>query len=143
MSLRTGAGFVRTRAFIILVLGAVVEDAFDQTHAGGSVHQALSGAQTLLVTHPAGGQGPGQCALSAAAFPTRLTHHQVLLLSWRGGDQRQCVLAYARTRPSAGHLCRLEVQRFGGGGARRAEAFRLRGRETARGAADCVDHAVG
>lgn len=67
----------------------------------------------------------------------------MLLLRRRGGDQRQCVLAYAGARPSSGHLCRLEVQRFGGGGAGRAEAFRLRGRETPRGAADRVDHAVG
>lgn len=142
MRLRTGAGLVRTRALVVLVLGAVVEDAFDQAHAGGRVHQALGGAETLLVTDPAGGQAAGQSALGAATLPTRLAHHQVLLLGRRGGDQRQSVLPDAGTRPSAG-LCRLEVQRFGGRGAGRAEAFGLRGRESGGGAADGVDHAVG
>lgn len=129
VSLRTRAGLVRTRALVVLVLGAVVEDAFDQTHAGGRVHQALGGAQTLLVTDPAGGKAAGQRALSTATLPTCLAHHKVLLLRRRGGDQRLSV-PDARTRSST----RLQVKRFGGRGAGRAEAF---------GAADGVEHAVG
>lgn len=60
---------VSTRALVILV-GAVVEDALDETHAGGVVDQVLCRAEALLVAHPAGRQSPGQRALLTLAFPT-------------------------------------------------------------------------
>lgn len=47
------AGLVGARALVVLVLCAVVEDPFDQAHAGGCIHQALSRAQALLVADPA------------------------------------------------------------------------------------------
>lgn len=79
-----GAGVVGARALVVLV-GAVVEDALDQAHAGGVVDQVLRRAQTLLVAHPARGQSPGQGALLALAFPTGLAQQEVLVQLLRRG----------------------------------------------------------
>lgn len=84
VGLGAGAGVVGTRAFVVLV-GAVVEDALDQTHAGGVVDQALRRAQARLVAHPARRQSPGQCTLLALAFPTGFAQQKVLIQFLRHG----------------------------------------------------------
>lgn len=73
---------------------------------------------------------------------------EVLLLGRGGRDQRQPLLAGSGAHASCGHLCRLEVQRFRGGGAggsrgRGGEDFRFRGSEAAWSSGrDCVDGAL-
>lgn len=79
-----GAGVVGTRALVVLV-GAVVEDALDQAHAGGVVDQVLRRAETLLVAHPARRQSPGQGTLLALAFPAGLAQQEVLVQLLRHG----------------------------------------------------------
>lgn len=76
---------VRTGALIVLV-GAVVEDALHQAHAGAVVDQGLGGAQALLVADPAGGQRPGGRAVLALTLPTGLAQQEVLVqLRWDPG----------------------------------------------------------
>lgn len=59
-------------------MGAVVEDALDQAHAGPVLHHALRRAEALPVAGQAGRQGPGSRALAALALPTLLTDELVL-----------------------------------------------------------------
>lgn len=125
----------------------MVEDPFDQAHAGGCIHQALSRAQALLVANPARGKGSGECTLRASALPTVLAEIEVLLLGWGGRDQRQPLLACSGAHPSCGNLCRLEVQRLRGGAAGGSrgggEDFRFRGSEaTWSSGSDCIDGAL-
>lgn len=67
-----GAGVVSAGALIVLI-GAVVEDALHQAHAGAVVDQGLGRAQAFLVADPAGGQCPRGCTLLALTLPTGLT----------------------------------------------------------------------
>jgi len=75
---------VGTRALVVLV-GAVVEDTLDETHAGGVVDQVLCRAEALLVAHPARRQSPGQRALLALAFPAGFAQQKVLVQFLRHG----------------------------------------------------------
>lgn len=126
----------------------MVEDPFDQAHAGGCIHQALGRAQALLVADPARGEGSGERTLCATALPTVLAEKEVLLLGRGGRDQPQRWRASGGAQTSCRHRCRLEVQRFRGGGAggsrgRRGEDLGLRGSEAARSPSrDCVDGAL-
>lgn len=85
MRVRWRAGVVGARVPLVVV-GAVVEDPLDQAHAGGRIHQALSGAQALLVADPAGGQGPGKGALGASALAAVFAEEEVFLLGRGGRD---------------------------------------------------------
>lgn len=76
-----GAGVVGTGALIVLV-GAVVEDALHQAHACAVVDQGLGRAQALLVADPAGGQRPGGRTLLALTLPTGLAQQEVLVQLW-------------------------------------------------------------
>lgn len=69
---------VGARALVVLV-GAVVEDALHQAHAGAVVDQGLGRAQAFLVADPAGGQCPGGCALLALTLPAGLAQQEVLV----------------------------------------------------------------
>lgn len=69
---------VRAGALIVLI-GAVVEDALHQAHARAVVDQGLRGAQALLVTDPAGGQRSRGGALLALALPARLAQQEVFV----------------------------------------------------------------
>lgn len=72
----------------------------------------------------------------------------MLLLSWGRRDQCQPLLASSGADASRRHLRRLEVKRFGGGGARGSrgrigENLRFRGSEAAWSSGiDCVDRAL-
>lgn len=89
-----GAGLIGARSLITLVVvlvvsGAVIEDATHQAHAGGTVHQTLCRAEPLLVAHPAGGQRAWQCAFAAATPATAFAQQHVLLLCWRRREEWQ------------------------------------------------------
>lgn len=77
MGLGAGAGTVRVRVALVVV-GAVVEEALDQAHAGPVLHHALRRAQALPVTGQAGRQGPGGRALAALALAALFTDERVL-----------------------------------------------------------------
>lgn len=70
---------------LIVLVGAVVEDALHQAHAGAVVDQGLGGAQALLVADPARGQRPGCRALLALALPAGLAQQEVLVQLGRRG----------------------------------------------------------
>lgn len=70
---------------LIVLVGAVVEDALHQAHAGAIVDQRLGGAQALLVADPAGGQRPGGRALLALTLPAGLAQQEVLVQLWGDG----------------------------------------------------------
>ena len=67
---------------LIVLVGAVVEDALHQAHAGAIVDQRLRRAQALLVADPAGGQRPGGRALLALTLPAGLAQQEVLVQLW-------------------------------------------------------------
>lgn len=73
-----GAGMVSAGALIILI-GAVVEDALHQAHTCTIVDQGLGRAQALLVADPAGGQRPRGRTFLAFTLPTGLTQQEVLV----------------------------------------------------------------
>lgn len=75
--LRTGAWVIRVRAPVVII-GAVVENALDQAHAGPVLHHALRGAEALPVAGQAGGQSPGGCTLSTLALATLFANELVL-----------------------------------------------------------------
>lgn len=77
-----GAGMVSAGALIILV-GAMVEDALYEAHARAIVDQGLGRAQALLVADPAGGQRPRGRTFLALTLPTGLTQQEVLIQLWR------------------------------------------------------------
>lgn len=64
---------------LVVLVGAVVEDALHEAHAGAVVDQGLRGAQALLVADPAGGQRPGRRALLALALAAGLAQQEVLV----------------------------------------------------------------
>lgn len=109
------AGLVGARALVVLVLCAVVEDSFDQAHAGGCIHQALSRAQALLVADPARRKGPGERTLRASALSAALAEKEVLLLGRGGRDQRQPTLTSGGARASCWNLSGLQIEQFRGG----------------------------
>lgn len=76
MGARQRAGVVCARVALVVV-GAVVEDAFDEAHAGAVLQRALGRAQTLAVAGQAGGQAPGRRALAALALPAALADELV------------------------------------------------------------------
>lgn len=77
VGLGAGAGAVRVGVALVVV-GAVVEDALDQAHAGAVLHHALGGAEALAVAGQAGRQGPGGRALATLALPALLANELVL-----------------------------------------------------------------
>lgn len=76
VSWSTGA---RTIGAVILVVlgGAVVEEAFDAAQAGAVLHRALSRAQTALSAGPAGRQAAGRAALVALTATAPLTDERM------------------------------------------------------------------
>lgn len=64
---------------LVVLVGAVIEDALYQAHARAVVDQGLGRAQALLVADPAGGQRPRRSTLLALALPARLTQQEVLV----------------------------------------------------------------
>jgi len=72
------AGARPVGAVILVVLGgAVVEEAFNAAQAGPVLHRAFSRAQAALPAGPAGGQAAGRAALSALTATAPLTDEQV------------------------------------------------------------------
>lgn len=73
-----GAGTRPVSAVVLVVLGgAVVEEAFDAAQARAVFHEALGGAQTALSAGPARGQAAGGAALLALTAAAPLADEQM------------------------------------------------------------------
>lgn len=72
------AGARPVGAVILVVLGgAVVEQAFNAAQAGAILHRAFGGTQAALSTGPAGGQAAGGTAVSALTAAAPLADEQM------------------------------------------------------------------
>lgn len=77
------------RAHILIVVGAVVKQAFDAAHASYVVHCRGRRAKASAAAHPTGRQGPGAGAFSALAPAAVLAAIGVLAVASLGWDHRK------------------------------------------------------
>ena len=104
VGLAAGEGLVGAR--VLVVAGAVVEEALDAAHAAAVLHHVLGGAHAAPVAHPEGGEGTGARALFALAPAAGLTAVGVLpggavasFVSARHGRGQRLQLVLLRLHP--------------------------------------------
>lgn len=114
----TGVGCsagARPVSTVILVIlgGAVVEQAFNAAQTGAVLHGALSGAQAALPAGPAGRQAAGRAALLALTATAPLADEQMTLLGFvlhQAFTERRVVLEFS-FRLRADHRADARVRR--------------------------------